>query len=122
MVFCNRLTPLAFERNLNAYKLLILDHNINLRHRCSKSHLCTTFKIHYTPIRPIHSELPCLFHTVRVTRNAVNSHSHSSFIFKCSIVQYSKCFIPTSTSRVVECVEFQKFNVCVNKLSLERHN
>ena len=117
------------DRNLNACKFLIPDLNTDLWHRRSISCLCMLFKIYHNPAHPLHSELPSLYLPVRVTRNAVNAHSHSFSAVRCSTVQYSRCFIPSSTkcwnelpSGVVECMELQKFKVGANKFLLNRFN
>ena len=72
-------------------------------------------------------EVSSLFHPVQETRSAVNSHSHSFSVVRCSTAQYSRCFIPASTkcwndlpSGVVDCLELQKFKVGANKFLLDR--
>ena len=117
-----------FDRNLNACKFLIPDLNTDLWHRRSISCLCMLFKIYHNLAHPLHSELPSLFHPVLEARYAVLSHSHSFSVVRCSTTQYSRCFVPASTkcwndlpSRVVDCLELQKFKVGANRLLSDRH-
>ena len=85
------------DRNLNAFKFSIPNLMTNLWHRRSISCLCMLFKIYHNPRHPLHLELPDLFQPVRVTRNAVNSHSCCFSVVRCNTVQYSRSFIPVST-------------------------
>ena len=117
------------DRNLNAFKFLTPDLKVDLWHRRSISCLCMLFKIYHNPRHPLHSELPNLFQPVRVTRNAVNSHSCCFSAVRCNTVQHSRCFIPASTrlwndlpGAVVECLDLQKFKVDANKFLVGRHS
>ena len=74
------------DRNLRASKFLIPNLTISLQHRRFISSLGMLYKIFHNPSHPLHSELPNLLHTRRVTRGSlsINSLSFSPMRFHTS--------------------------------------
>ena len=113
------------DKNLRACKFLIPNLKISLQHGCFISSLCMLYKVFHNTSHSLHSELPDLFRTRRVTRGSlsINSLSFSPMRFHTS--QYSRCFIPATTklwnelpSMIVEATKLQKVKIGANAFLL----
>ena len=119
----SHLEPL--DRNLRACKFLIQNLTVSLQQRCCISSVRVPYKTFHNPSHPLHSELPNLFCPRRVMRGSlsINSLSFSPMRFHTS--QYSRCFIPATTtlwnelpSMIVQATELQKFKLGANAFLL----
>ena len=116
------------DRNVRACKFLVPDLEVDLWHRRSISSLCMLYKIFHNPDHPLNSKLPNLFQPTRITRNALRANSLAFSIHRNNTGQYSRCFIPATTtlwnklpSCVVESGELQKFKTGANSFLLGHH-
>ena len=113
------------DRNLRACKFLIPNLSISLQHRRFISSLCVLYKTFHNPSHPLHSELPNLFSSRRVTRGSLSTNSLSFSPMRFHTSQYFRGFIPATTklwnelpSMIVEATELQKFKLGANAFLL----